>query len=178
VARIASAPARRARCGGHRGPTPPQAHPGPANEPRPSNHLTDRSLLWLRKLTGALSFRNPQQITVYASDNRSIITWQRRPAFVTLVLEVHCGRDAFHNPIWGANCAFLLMTKEVAVPLAHSFGPDQMEAMNSALKRAFAKLPEPTPVTEIIAIRILELACAGECDPNKLTETVSAEFDL
>jgi hypothetical protein len=80
--------------------------------------------------------------------------------------------------IWGADCAFFLMTKEVAVPLAHSFGPDQMKAMNSALKRAFTKLPGPTPVTEIIAIRILELACAGECDPDKLTEAVSAEFDL
>ena len=64
------------------------------------------------------------------------------------------------------------------MPLAHSFGPDQMEAMNCAWKRAFAKLPGPDPVTEIIAIRILELACAGEFDPDKLTETVSAEFDL
>jgi hypothetical protein len=49
-------------------------------------------------------------------------------------------------------------------------------ASSPALKRAFAKLPGPTPVTEIIAIRILELACAGECDPNKLTETVSADL--
>jgi hypothetical protein len=45
-------------------------------------------------------------------------------------------------------------------------------------KRAFAKLPGPTPVTEIIAIRILELAHAGVFDPDKLTETVAAEFDM
>jgi hypothetical protein len=64
------------------------------------------------------------------------------------------------------------------MPLAPPFRPDQMAVMSSALMRAFAKLPGPSPVTEIIAIRILELARAGEFDPDKLTETVSAEFDL
>jgi hypothetical protein len=35
-----------------------------------------------------------------------------------------------------------------------------------------------TPVIEIIAIRILELARAGEFDPDKMTETILAEFEL
>jgi hypothetical protein len=64
------------------------------------------------------------------------------------------------------------------MPLSPAFHPDEMEAMNCALKRAFAKLPGSTPVTEIIAIRILELAHAGVFDPDKLTETVAAEFDM
>jgi hypothetical protein len=34
-----------------------------------------------------------------------------------------------------------------------------------------------TPVIELIAIRILELARAGEFDPDKMTETILAEFE-
>ena len=33
------------------------------------------------------------------------------------------------------------------------------------------------PVVELVAIRIVELAQAGEFDPDKLTEAVAAEFD-
>jgi hypothetical protein len=33
------------------------------------------------------------------------------------------------------------------------------------------------PVADLVAIRIVELARAGEFDPGKLTETVLAEFD-
>jgi hypothetical protein len=33
------------------------------------------------------------------------------------------------------------------------------------------------PVADLVAIRIVELARAGEFDPAKLTETVLAEFD-
>jgi hypothetical protein len=33
-----------------------------------------------------------------------------------------------------------------------------------------------TPVIELVAVRILELAYAGEFDPDKLTATVVAEF--
>jgi hypothetical protein len=32
------------------------------------------------------------------------------------------------------------------------------------------------PVVELVAIRIVELARAGEFDPDKLTDTVLAEF--
>jgi hypothetical protein len=33
-----------------------------------------------------------------------------------------------------------------------------------------------TPVIELVAVRILELAYGGEFDPDKLTATVVAEF--
>jgi hypothetical protein len=56
--------------------------------------------------------------------------------------------------------------------------PDQSEAMHCALRRAFARMTEPSPVIELVAIRILELANAGEADPDKITETVLSEFGL
>jgi hypothetical protein len=62
--------------------------------------------------------------------------------------------------------------------LLPSFRPDQLEAMNSALKKVLGKLPGPNPVIELVAVRILELARDGEFDPDKLTEIVLAEFDL
>jgi hypothetical protein len=34
------------------------------------------------------------------------------------------------------------------------------------------------PVVELVAIGIVELALAGEFDPDKLTDIVSAEFDV
>jgi hypothetical protein len=63
---------------------------------------------------------------------------------------------------------------------APPFAPEQIEAMHSALKRACARarLTGATPVIELIAIRILELARAGEFDPDKITETLLAEFEL
>jgi hypothetical protein len=64
------------------------------------------------------------------------------------------------------------------MPFAPPFRPDQVEAMNLALKKAFAKLPGPNPIIELIAVRILELARDGEFDPDKLTEIMLAEFDL
>jgi hypothetical protein len=52
--------------------------------------------------------------------------------------------------------------------------------MNRAFKLACTRmgLTGSTPVIEFVAIRIVELALAGEFDPDKLTETVVAEFDL
>jgi hypothetical protein len=35
-----------------------------------------------------------------------------------------------------------------------------------------------TPVIELVAVRIVELARAGEFDADKLTETVLAEFEI
>jgi hypothetical protein len=57
--------------------------------------------------------------------------------------------------------------------------PDQIEAMNHAFKQACARmgLTGSTPVIELVAVRIVELAHAGEFDPDKLTQTVLAEFD-
>jgi hypothetical protein len=71
-----------------------------------------------------------------------------------------------------------LLAKEVTMRFAPPFRPEQVEAMNSALKKAFARLPGPNPVIELVAVRILELACDGEFDPDKLTEIVLVEFDL
>ena len=63
---------------------------------------------------------------------------------------------------------------------APPFAPEQIEAMHCTLKLASARarLMGATPVIEIIAIRILELARAGEFDPDKMTETILAEFEL
>jgi hypothetical protein len=61
---------------------------------------------------------------------------------------------------------------------ASFFHPEQIDAMHSALKRACARLAGASVITELIAIRIIELATAGEFDADKLTEAVVAEFDL
>ena len=63
---------------------------------------------------------------------------------------------------------------------APSFSAGQIDAMNSAFKQACTRmrLTGDTPVIELVAIRIVELARAGEFDPDKLTETVVAEFDV
>jgi hypothetical protein len=59
------------------------------------------------------------------------------------------------------------------------FTTDQIEAMNSAFRQACQRmgLTGSTPVVELVAVRILELARAGEFDPDKLTDIVSTEFD-
>jgi hypothetical protein len=56
---------------------------------------------------------------------------------------------------------------------------ERREAMNRAFKQACDRLEltGSTPVVELVAIRIVELARDGEFDPDKLTETVVAEFD-
>ena len=63
---------------------------------------------------------------------------------------------------------------------ARSFSLDQIEALNRAFRQACYRmgLTGSTPVIELVAVRILELARAGEFDADKLTETVLAEFDL
>jgi hypothetical protein len=72
------------------------------------------------------------------------------------------------------------LTTRVCMPPVLAFSPEQIEAMHCALKRASARaqLTGATLVVELIAIRILELACGGEFDPDKITETVLAEFEL
>ena len=60
------------------------------------------------------------------------------------------------------------------------FSRNQIDAMNRAFRLACASmgLTGSTPVIELVAIRIVELARAGEFDPGKLTEIVVAEFDV
>ena len=63
---------------------------------------------------------------------------------------------------------------------APSFSDAQIDAMNRAFRLACARmgLTGDTPVIELVAVRILELAYAGEFDPDKLAATVVAEFDV
>jgi hypothetical protein len=63
---------------------------------------------------------------------------------------------------------------------APAFTADQIDAMNRAFRQACARtgLTGSTPVIEIVAVRILELAYGGELDPDKMAETVVAEFGI
>jgi hypothetical protein len=61
------------------------------------------------------------------------------------------------------------------------FRPDQIEAMHKAFEQVRTRMgltdAKALPVVDLVAIRIVELAREGEFDPDKLTETVVAEFD-
>jgi hypothetical protein len=61
------------------------------------------------------------------------------------------------------------------------FRPDQINAMHKAFEQVCARLrltgAKAIPVVELVAIRIVELAHAGEFDSDKLTATVVAEFN-
>ena len=58
------------------------------------------------------------------------------------------------------------------------FSSDQVDAMNRAFRQACGRLglTGSTPVIELVAVRIVELAHAGEFDPDKLSDIVSIEF--
>jgi hypothetical protein len=52
------------------------------------------------------------------------------------------------------------------------------DAMNLAFKQACARLEltGATPIIELVAVKIVELANAGESDPDRLTESAVATF--
>jgi hypothetical protein len=52
------------------------------------------------------------------------------------------------------------------------------DAMNRAFRQACARLEltGSTPVVELVAIRVVELARAGESDPDRLTEAAVSTF--
>ena len=56
---------------------------------------------------------------------------------------------------------------------------ERREAMNRAFRQTCTRLEltGSTPVIELVAIRIIELACAGESDPEKLTEAAVSMFE-
>jgi hypothetical protein len=56
---------------------------------------------------------------------------------------------------------------------------EHREAMNRAFKQACDRLQltGSTPLVELVAVRILELAQGGESDPDRLTEATVATFD-
>jgi hypothetical protein len=68
----------------------------------------------------------------------------------------------------------------IAMPLSPQSDAFQNDAMHRVLKLAAARaqLTGATLVIELVAMRILELACAGEFDADKVTEKVLAEFEL
>jgi hypothetical protein len=55
---------------------------------------------------------------------------------------------------------------------------EHREAMNRAFRQACARLElTGSPVVELVAFRILELARAGESDPDRLTEAAVSTFE-
>jgi hypothetical protein len=56
---------------------------------------------------------------------------------------------------------------------------ERREAMNRAFRQACARLEltGASPVVELVAIRIVELARDGEHDPDKLTEATVSTFE-
>jgi hypothetical protein len=64
---------------------------------------------------------------------------------------------------------------------APSFRPDQIDAMHKAFEQMRTRMglteAKAIPVVELVAIRIVELAVAGEFDPDKLTDIVLVEFE-
>jgi hypothetical protein len=56
---------------------------------------------------------------------------------------------------------------------------ERRDAENRAFAQACARLglTGSTPLIELVAIRILELARAGEFDPDRLTEAAVATFE-
>ena len=65
----------------------------------------------------------------------------------------------------------------VIIPI---FDRDQIAAMHAAFERVCTRMhlrgTKAAPVIELVAIKIVELARAGEFDPEKMTRAVMAEF--
>ena len=62
-----------------------------------------------------------------------------------------------------------------------AFNQDQIAAMHTAFQQVCGRMRlrgmKAAPVIELVAIRIVELARAGDFDPEKLIRAVLAEFD-
>jgi len=60
------------------------------------------------------------------------------------------------------------------------FGPDQIESMHKAFRAVCARMnlkgAESAPIIELVAIKIVELARAGEFNAEKLIEGVLSEL--
>jgi hypothetical protein len=63
-----------------------------------------------------------------------------------------------------------------------AYEPEHIQAMHKAFEAVCAKLELSTAavdqVTELVALRIMELARAGERDANRLTARTLAEFGV
>ena len=60
-----------------------------------------------------------------------------------------------------------------------AFGPDALRAMSTALEEVcrMLKLDHDQGAREVMALRIIELARRGECDPERLRDRVLREAD-
>jgi hypothetical protein len=60
-----------------------------------------------------------------------------------------------------------------------AFGPDALQAMSTALEEVCQtlKIDRDQGAREVIAVRIIELARRGECDPERLRDRVLREAD-
>ena len=58
-----------------------------------------------------------------------------------------------------------------------AFGPDTLRAMSTALKEVcrILKVDHDQGAREVVAVRIIELARRGECDPERLRDRVLRE---
>jgi hypothetical protein len=90
------------------------------------------------------------------------------------------GGETFFKIEFSAPPATHCLQHVIAMPLSPQSDALQVEAMHRVLKLAAARaqLTGATLIIELVAIRILELACAGEFDADKVTEKVLAEFEL
>jgi hypothetical protein len=61
----------------------------------------------------------------------------------------------------------------------HSIDPEYIEAMRAALgvRRSATQLHADDPMTEIVVMKIVELANAGELEPERLCIAVLADLD-
>jgi hypothetical protein len=115
--------------------------------------------------------------------------WRLRFGHVSRALDlVVCFADECEVLHTCSNCPALPSTKgavqgnlqlsEYPRGNAPSFSADQIDAMNRAFRQACARmgLTGSTPVIELVAVRILEIAYGGEFDPDTMAEKVVAEF--
>ena len=74
------------------------------------------------------------------------------------------------------------MRARAASSRTFAFEPQHIQAMQKAFDAVCTKLQLPTGtgdrVTELVAVKIIELAVAGEKDADKLTARVLAEFGI
>ena len=58
-----------------------------------------------------------------------------------------------------------------------AFGPDALRAMSTALEEVcrMLKIDHDQGAREVVAVRVIELARCGECDPERLRDRVLRE---
>jgi hypothetical protein len=69
------------------------------------------------------------------------------------------------------------MTKIIPFLQVEAFGPDALQAMSTALEDVcrMLKVDHDQDARQVMAIRIIELARRGECDPERLRDRVLRE---